>query len=440
MTLLYAGSTALSFVSGVVLARLLGAEGYGTYALALTTATLIGMITEFGLPILVLREFSAARVSGDWGHVRGLLQWSDRSVLVLSAVLIGATYLGRDLLLSGQSSGFLEAMLWSVLLIPFVAYGKLRASALLALDRVAASRIPIMILRPLLFILVSVALHWAFKGLEPQSAMAAQVAGAALAMAATLYLYRKARPPELRAARPVRSVASWLATALPMGMTEGLRLLQGQLGLLLVGALAGAMQAGLYRVADAVNLVTAVFISVVSTAAAPMFSRLWKAGDRAAVERIALVSAIIMTAGTFAAGLPIALAGDLIIPLIFGSQFTGASPVFTVLWSGMLAAATLGLCLPLANMIGRHVLATQSFVIIAGVNAALGAVLIPGSGAFGAAIATAGGMVAGSLYCAVRLWREERVNPTLFNPRLPGLLLQTLRQGVRGNLAALRQK
>ena len=92
-------------------------------------------------------------------------------------------------------------------------------------------------------------------------------------MAVIFFFYHKVAPPELATAQPVRAVKSWLATSLPMGMTEGLRLLQGQLGLLLAGALAGTAQAGLYRVADAVAAVTALFVSVASTAATPMFGR-----------------------------------------------------------------------------------------------------------------------------------------------------------------------
>ena len=97
MVVLYAGSTGLSFLSGILLARMLGADGYGAYALALTTATLVGMVTEFGLPTLLLREASAARANGQWSQVRGLMNWSNRAVLVLSFMLIAGTWAGHAL-------------------------------------------------------------------------------------------------------------------------------------------------------------------------------------------------------------------------------------------------------------------------------------------------------------------------------------------------------
>jgi O-antigen/teichoic acid export membrane protein len=49
MALFYAGAMVLAFATGIVLTRSLGAYGYGIYSLALTTATLVGLVTEFGL-------------------------------------------------------------------------------------------------------------------------------------------------------------------------------------------------------------------------------------------------------------------------------------------------------------------------------------------------------------------------------------------------------
>lgn len=415
MTVLYAGSTGLSFLAGIILARLLGAGGYGVYALALTTATLVGMLTEFGLPVLLMREVGAARSTGNWGSVRGLLNWSDRAILGLSIFLIAATLVGYALFGAEGSSDYLASLLWSVLLIPFVALGKLRSFALLALDRVAASQFPVMILRPALFLAVCAALYWSLGDLTPSMAMAAQVAGAAIASGVMFLLYRNGRPPELKQAAPVHAVGTWLSAAVPMGMTEGLRLLQGQLGLLLAGALAGTAHAGLYRVADAIVMVTAVVGSVAGTAATPMFSRLWKAGDRAGIERVALLAALAMTGGAFLLGLPIAIAGDRIIPWVFGDEFAGSSPVFLILWAGLTLNSTLGLSLALANMIGRHVLATQSFVLIAIVNTIAATLLVPRYGAIGAAISSVTGLMTGTLFCAASLLAKEGLNPTIFN-------------------------
>lgn len=423
MTLLYAASTGLGFLVGVLLARLLGASGYGVYALAMTGATLIGMMTEFGLPVLALREVGAARATGAWGRVRGLIAWSDRTILSLSALLVGGTAAWLTLRPPDSAAIGPATVLWAAALVPFVAIGKLRAFVLLALDRVFASQFPVMVLRPLLFLAGCGAIWFMTGNLDPGSALAAQTIGAAVVMVLSITLYQRSRPAELIAATPQTDVGTWLSASLPMGMTEGLRLLQGQLGLLLVGLLAGTAQAGLFRVADAVTQITALFAAVVGTIASPMFGRLWSSGNRDEVQRLSALSAWAMVGGAIVLGLPIVLLGEWLFPWIFGPGFAGSARVFLVLWGGTVVASLGGLAFALANMTGRHVLATQSFALIAGVNALSALALVPRLGAVGGAIATIVGSIVGVAYCALRLHREEGLNPTIFS-RSSAILLR----------------
>ena len=170
---------ALAFATGVVLTRSLGAYGYGVYSIALTSATLIGLVTEFGLPVLAMREAGTARANGEWGTLRGLLRWADRTILALSLVLIAAIY--GWILLSGRAddSDYLATMLWAVVLLPLVGLAKMRSTVLLALDRVAAGQFAVMILRPLVFLGVCLAIPPVAGRLTASDAMIAQVGGAA---------------------------------------------------------------------------------------------------------------------------------------------------------------------------------------------------------------------------------------------------------------------
>lgn len=415
MALLYGGSVGLTFLVGVLLAQLLGASGYGVYALAMTTATLAGIATEFGLPVLAMRETGTARASGDWSGLKGLLGWADRAIAVLSVVLALGTWAGVWIFAAQGASAYLATLLWAVALVPFVAVGKLRSFVLLALDHTFASQFPVMILRPLLFLIGCALLWWIGGTLAAWQAMAAQVFGAAVAMVIVIWLFRRVRPVELAAARPVRQVRHWLSACLPMGLTEGLRLLQGQLALLLTGALAGTAQAGIYRVADAVAQMAAVITSIVGTAATPMFARLWREGDRRALERVAAVSAWAMMGGALLVGAPIAFFGDWLFPQLFGREFAASVPVFVVLWLGSLLSAVFGLTLAVANMTGEHFLSTRAFGLIAAVNLTVGFWAVSNFGAIGAAGASALASFVGAAYCGVALYRRTGLNSTAIN-------------------------
>ncbi len=424
---LYFGSTALGFLVGVILARFLGAADYGAYALAMTTATLAGLVTEFGLPTLAMREVGMARSSGAWGEVRGLLRWADRTILALSALVMLSFYLWHDLFAADRPSAFLHALLWGVALVPVVALGKLRALVLLALDRVFASQFPMMILRAALFIAGCLALRATGIHLTATVAMALQVGAAGAATIIAIILFLRYRPAPLASAVPRYAVRRWLSSCLPMGMTEGLRLLQGQMALLLVGALSGSLAAaGIYRVADAVTQMTMLVVSVAATAATPLFARLHGEGDREGIERLAVLAVIINVGGMLLLGLPVALGGHWLLPRVFGAEFEASLEPFVILWLGGVVVTSLGLVLTLANMIGRHIYATQAFGVIAAVNLVLGALLIPSLGNTGAALASVCASFTGTAFCAVRLYRSEGINATLFNPSGLRLAMSTL--------------
>jgi O-antigen/teichoic acid export membrane protein len=424
----YGAAMVLAFAAGVVLTRSLGAYGYGIYSLALTSATLIGLITEFGLPVLALREAGSARAHGDWGILSGLMRWADRAILALSVLLVGATYLWLALSGRAAQSDYLQTMLWAVALLPLVGLAKLRSSVLLALDHVAAGQFAVMVLRPMAFLLVCV-LALQLKGaLSPSGAMLAQVSGAAISLLVVALLFRRLRPPELAQAAPHSDVRGWLGASLPMGVTEGLRLLQGQLALLLTGWLAGASSAGVYRGADAVLQLATVAASVAATAATPMFARLIRQDDRDGIERILPLAALVMAGGVLVIALPLGIAGDWLFPELFGRDFAASPPIFVILSIGLFATYCMGLAQSLANMSGHHVLTTRSFLATAAINLVLGLVLIPRFGALGAAVATAVSASAGSGWCAWRLWRLTGFNTTLFNPALPRIVAQSLGQ------------
>ena len=85
---------AFGFLVGIQLARGLGAAGYGVYGLAMAIISLITTPTEFGLPQLVMREVASAHVRSDWSLIRGILRWSNRTVLLLSFSMAGTGLVG----------------------------------------------------------------------------------------------------------------------------------------------------------------------------------------------------------------------------------------------------------------------------------------------------------------------------------------------------------
>src|SRR5690606_28363472 len=153
-----------------------------------------------------------------WGRMRGILRWSSRVSLLLSLVIgVGVV---EWLLLTGRGLGSPLGMtlLAGVAMIPVVAQLSMRAAALRGLQQIVRGQLPDVLLTPAL-------------------AMALGVASAAIALMLALHMLRKALPGEARAADAIVDARSWWSSALPMALTEGMRLLQGHVLILLLGTM-----------------------------------------------------------------------------------------------------------------------------------------------------------------------------------------------------------
>ena len=418
LAVLNLGSMAIAFLIGVLLARQLGPSDYGIYGLAMTVVTLAGMVTEFGLPTLTMREVAAAKARDNWGAARGLELWADRVVLALSALLLIGFFVWAGLTGKAATSAFAATMVWAILLIPVVALGKLRGLALLSLGHTIAGQLPVLLIRPGLFALALLA-AWAIgKSLSPQLAMAMQAGAALAAMLVVRTAWLRLRPEAMRRAAPIYHARSWMAACIPMGMNEGLRLLQGQSAILLLGLLANTRQVGIYRVADAVAAIAGVGMSILATAATPMFASLHASGSRQELQRVASVTALGMTLSTFLLGLPFLLAGKWIFSFVFGTAFAPSAVPFLLIWGGMVTFSIFGPAQTLANMSGHQSISATSLVIAVSVNVGVGLVLIPFFQAAGAAMGVAAANLASGLWLWRRLGKLEGINASVFSADL----------------------
>src|SRR5579884_1166390 len=90
---LRAAFSGISFVSAILLARLLGPRALGAYSYSMAWIVLLAVPALLGMDQLLVREVAANAARGDWGVVNGILRWSGRMVLRLScglAVIAGA--------------------------------------------------------------------------------------------------------------------------------------------------------------------------------------------------------------------------------------------------------------------------------------------------------------------------------------------------------------
>lgn len=412
--LLHGLGAVLTLAIGILLARLLGPEGYGIYALSMAILALAGMVTEFGFPVLAIREFSAARARDSWAEARGLVIWADRFILAFSALLYVAVFAGAALIREPGGSSLMQSIYCGLPLVPLVALAKVRGSALLAMGKTARGQAPVLVLRPAVFALLLVGIWFIVPRPSARDVMLLQVSAASVATLAVFGWYRGSIASVHRRDVPVLRPRAWLAASIPMSMSEGLRLIQGQMSLILVGALSTVSAAGLYRVADAASAMCLLPLTIVAVASSPTVSQLHASGDRVALQRSLGLLALAQVVIVLLLALPFFFFGDFLLGLAFGKAFSPAAPLLSVLLGSAILAAMFGPSPAVANMIGLERTVTLATGIAVAAQLGLGLALIPGFGALGASVATGAGQILWSGYIAFRIRQRRQLDTTLF--------------------------
>ncbi|NES18727.1 MAG: oligosaccharide flippase family protein, partial [Symploca sp. SIO3E6] len=132
----------LSFVVSVLLSRLLGAQGYGNYAYAMSWVFVLLIPATMGFKGLIVREIAINQSHQAWGLIRGILRWSNLIVLFTSfgiALLAAAVAWG----LRGEASWETLLTFWvALILLPIRAFTTLRLSAMRGLHHIVLGQLP----------------------------------------------------------------------------------------------------------------------------------------------------------------------------------------------------------------------------------------------------------------------------------------------------------
>ncbi|HMB30890.1 MAG TPA: oligosaccharide flippase family protein, partial [Desulfohalobiaceae bacterium] len=180
-------STFLVFLISVVLARLLGPDGLGQYAFAIALVQLLVLPGTLGTPQLIVREVSAKALSSSWGEIRGLLRRVNQSTLVISILLV---LLGFSLTWYFGESEERQSMyvIWlALLLIPMRVVTRIKTALIRGLRHVVLSQIPMLLFRPLLFLIFLLIFHWVCDDvLKTNTAILFQIMATGLALVTIL--------------------------------------------------------------------------------------------------------------------------------------------------------------------------------------------------------------------------------------------------------------
>lgn len=309
---IWQGSTSVAdLVQIVLITHALGLEEYGRLALAIAFVVLVGQLFDLRVGVATT-IIGAEHLHRDDGRAAGVFQLSyvvdaGTGLLGFATVAVLAPFVGPALL--GDGGTTLIILYALVLLAQTVDESSF--TILRLLDRFRLIAVYTVALEASRIALVAGAL--AVYGSVTSVALALVVhralAGAAAAVAAAR-VFRRATgvpltQPALAKARADRP--RLLRTMLHTNVVSYARLAQTQLPTVLVGAVAGATQAGVYKVGMAAAVMVGRLADPAYAALLPRLARLWSAGRRTEIRKLVKrLSTVVVPA-------VLALAGALIL-------------------------------------------------------------------------------------------------------------------------------
>jgi O-antigen/teichoic acid export membrane protein len=390
----------LAYGTQVLLARLMGKEGYGVFATAWVWIAILGHASLGGFGLSVCRFVPQHRVRGELDLARGFLAAGALVSLVggtaVATIGGGLLWLAHGLV----SAPYLVPLGIALCVVPIFALQDYLEGVARSFNWTVVAIAPPFILRQgLIAIAMLLALAWGAPT-EPSVAVGCTMLATAAAVAVqAAVLLRKLRADLPRGTRAYR-LREWTFASLPIGFADLSLILFGFADVLILGLFVPPGEVGVYFAATRL-LQFVVFVQYAATAAtAPRFAEAWTRGDRETLRELIRGTVRLTALASLGIGAGLLLAAPWLLAM-FGQGFSASFGVLAILVCGVAVQSVFGHMLGAERTCAAVSFGALLFAIV------LNLALIPLHGVAGAAFAMALATVARG--CALALAAKARL-------------------------------
>jgi len=404
----------LEFVKQVALARLLGIEAFGLYALGWNLLRSIGILLPLGLQNGVL-HFGAGFWREDDHALHSIIKRSIVLSFLIGCVVTVVLFLIAPWLTTRvfDEPEFTTAFRVFTLMLPFMGALRVAANATRISQRmqfsVAAEEIAQSTLNLILFAICYV-LGWQLLG-----AIVSTVLSYIAACALALYFVWRLFAPALRGpSRPAVSPRAMIAFSAPTSLAEMAGVVISRADRLFLGVYWPSADVGVYQAAAQISVIMAAVLGAFNMILMPMIADSYHRRDMTQLEEIFRVNTKWGIYCITPLVLVIAFAAQDVMRVVFGAAYAAGATTLLILTIGQFANIATGGTGVILIMTGHQTTWLRLSMAILIANLALNLVLVPRWGMVGAAVATAttvGGLFTISLFIVYRtlhLWPYDR--------------------------------
>ena len=407
----------LGFIGRIILVRYITQTEYGIYCLALVIISIFATISTLGLGEGSTRYIAYFRGKNEEGKVKGIISSSIKIAIIASISLAVISFFAshfistsifHTLALSTPLKIFSIAIPFTVLINVFIAIFR-------GFDRVDARVYFQDILRPVLYLLFLIAV--VLFGLSFLGVICAYLASIAITCVVfVMYMVRKS-PLAIRSGSSVTNpmTKELLFFSVPLLAVSMLMMVMSWTDTLMLGYFKTPDVVGVYNAALPLASLLLIVINSLGFLYTPIISNLYGKNQIEEMKR----SYIILTKWSFLATLPIFfvlfLFPSVVLNLLFGSRYIGASVALQILSLGLFVGTITGHNYNTLIAMGKTNILMHIFLISGVTNIILNVTLIPSLGIVGAAIASAFAVAMANIIISMKLYQFSRIHPLTRN-------------------------
>jgi O-antigen/teichoic acid export membrane protein len=411
----------LLFLSQIIIARFLGIEGFGLYALGFAAVKVCEIISKLGLDTGGMRFVSIYRRENP-SKLKGVLI----SSVVIS--LLSGTFIGLTIyFLSGEISQYIfrkpeltEPLKLFALSIPFVAGTTVATSLMQGFHTTKYTVLTRDFILPITNIVLIIWFHYAGLGLS--GVIYAFILSNIVAFIVGISYFTKLLPEfKSRDIKPSYEIKDLILYSTPLLFLGVLNYFLSWTDILMLGFLGSTKDVGIYRAASQAPFIMILFLSAVTSIYAPVAADLYKKGE---IQKLSLLYRATTRWVSYAA-FPIfvfLVFSAKEVMLLFGKEYVEIGYLVLIIVSiGQLInciTGGAGFTLIMAERQNIPLFISMASVVL---NVILNFLLIPKYGSVGAALATSTAIACANITKVVLTFSYLRIQP--FNRRLSNFII-----------------
>jgi len=396
-----------SFITGILLARVLGPSLLGQYNLGNTVANFTANFTKIGFDQGLVRFIPRYKANNQEGKIKYLVVFSFLISAILSMLVGGVFYFYSDFLAiklfnDVEMSGVLK--ITSFLIFVFTYY-RLSSSILKGVKRVDFLTITSYIVVPITFLLSLLVL----RKPDVYAVISARMISYSLGIILVIFFILK-KEKFMSGKIEKINIKEYLSFSSPLLFIGLLYFLISHIDILMIGYFLESSDVGVYSVAVRIAGMAVFLLSASNTIFGPTISELTEKDQFKTLERLLKSISKIIFAFSLNFLLFVIIYNQEILT-VFGEEYIVGGLVLIILTFGQFINASVGPTGTILIMSGKQKFEVFNSIAICLMNIILNIILIPRLGISGAAIATASSIVIINIFKVLEVYVLYKFHP-----------------------------